>query len=118
MLEPWRLAAGTFAAVAVLAVWLVAGHGLWGQGPEPKQLGTLLYTATLLTVVSWVLMFHGALFVLNLTAAALIIPPHYFAEVVGRPVDWTDYLRVAVMASGMGTVAGAVGSGLEGKSVV
>lgn len=111
VLEPWRLVAGTCAALAVFATWLIAGHGLWERGP--RRLGGLLNTATALTVTAGVLVFYGALLVANLAAAALIIPPQYFGEVIGRPVGWTDYLRVAVMASGMGTVAGAVGSGLE-----
>jgi hypothetical protein len=116
VLEPWRLVAGTGAALAVFATWLIAGHGLWER--EPRRLGTLLNTATVLTVAAGVLVFYGALLVANLAAAALIIPPQYFGEVVGRPVGWTDYLRVAVMASGMGTVAGAVGSGLEDDATV
>ncbi|MHA6627337.1 hypothetical protein ACU61A_18015 [Pseudonocardia sichuanensis] len=119
VLEPWRLAAGTLASIAVLVVWLIAGHGLWQRGRRrPRRLDDLLNTATLLTVVSGVLVFYLALFVLNACAAALIIPPQYFSEVVGHPVDWTDYLRVALMASGMGTVAGAVGSGLENDATV
>jgi hypothetical protein len=118
VLQPWRMAAGTIAAVGVLAVWLIAGHGLWQRRPGPKHLDSLLNTATLLTVVAGVLMFYSALYVLNLAAAALIIPPEYFAEVIGRPVGVTDYLRVALMAAGMGTVAGAVGSGLEDDATV
>ncbi|TQM12015.1 hypothetical protein [Pseudonocardia kunmingensis] len=119
VLEPWRLAAGTLASIAVLVVWLIAGHGLWQRGRRRlRRLDDLLNIATLLTVVSGVLVFYLALFVLNACAAALIIPPQYFGEVVGHPVDWTDYLRVALMASGMGTVAGAVGSGLENDATV
>jgi hypothetical protein len=119
VLEPWRLAAGTVAAVGVLAVWLIVGHGLW-QRPQASvtRLGRLLNVATVLTVAGGVLVFYGALFVLNLAAAALIIPPDYFGEVIGRPVGIFDYLRVALMASGMGTVAGAVGSGLEDDETV
>jgi hypothetical protein len=120
VLEPWRLAAGTLASIGVLAVWLIAGHGLWQRRRrhEPEQLDDLLNTATLLTVAAGVLVFYLALLVLNGAAAALIIPPHYFSEVVGHPVGWTDYLRVALMASGMGMVAGAVGSGLENDATV
>jgi hypothetical protein len=99
-------------------VWLIVGHGLWQRRSEQRQLGRLQNAATVLTIVSGVLVFYSALYVLNLTAATLIIPPRYFAEVAGRPVGWTDYLRVALMASGMGTVAGAVGSGLEDDDTV
>lgn len=118
VLEPWRLAAGTFAAITVLAVWLIVGHGLWLRQPRRTQLGRMQNAATVLTIMGGVLVFYSALYVLNLTAAALLIPPQYFAEVAGRPVDWSDYLRVALMATGMGTVAGAVGSGLEDDTTV
>ncbi|OZM81356.1 hypothetical protein [Pseudonocardia sp. MH-G8] len=120
VLSPWRLVAGTLASITVLAVWLIAGHGLWQRRRlhGPGQLGDLLNTATLLTVISGTLVFYLALFALNVTAAALIIPPEYFGEVVGHPVGWVDYLRVALMATGMGTVAGAVGSGLENDATV
>jgi hypothetical protein len=118
VLEPWRLATGTVAAIAALVVWLVAGHSLWQHHPGPPRLRTLLNIATVLTIVCGVVVFYVALSLLNLIAAALIIPPPYFAEVVGRPVEVTDYLRVTVMASGMGTVAGAVGSGLEDDATV
>ncbi|GAA0930469.1 hypothetical protein GCM10009559_17880 [Pseudonocardia zijingensis] len=114
VLERWRMIAGTVTAIWIFVVWLVVGHGLWQRGPRqrPNHLG-LLNTATVLTVVTGVLVFYAVLYALNLTAAALIIPPDFFAETIGRPVDLGDYLRVALLASGLGTVAGAVGSGLE-----
>ncbi|MEJ3659276.1 hypothetical protein WEH80_40600 [Actinomycetes bacterium KLBMP 9759] len=118
VLEPWRLTVASLAAVAVFAFWLVAGHGLWERVPEDRRLSTLLNAATALTVVAGVAIFSLVLFVLNLAAAALLIPPSYFGEVAGVPVGWGDYLRVALVSTGMGTVAGAVGSGLENDATV
>ncbi|HXV94481.1 MAG TPA: hypothetical protein VD813_14340 [Pseudonocardia sp.] len=50
--------------------------------------------------------------------AALIIPAHHLAEVLGRSVGVGEYVRVALMATGPGTAAGAVGSGPERDSAV
>ena len=118
VLEPWRLTAATVGGIAVLAVWLIVGHSLWEQRPQPKTLGWLVNTATVLTIANGVLVFSLALFAINIIAAGLIIPPHYMAEVLGHPVALTSYLRVALMATVLGTIAGAVGSGLEDDDTV
>ena len=118
VLEPWRLAAFTLAAIMMLAVWLLAGHGLWARPPQPERRAPLGNVATVLTVGYGVLVFYLALLVMNLAAAGLIIPPHYMAETLGHAVGLADYLRVAVLATGLGTIAGAVGSGLEDDETV
>ncbi|WP_232667831.1 hypothetical protein [Pseudonocardia sp. TRM90224] len=118
VLEPWRLTAASLAALAVFATWLVAGHGLWERVPDDRRLSALLNAATLLTVSIGVVLFSLVLFVLNAAAAALLIPPPYFAEVAGQPVELADYVRVALLSTVMGTVAGAVGSGLENDAAV
>lgn len=115
-LPPWRLAGITVAAVTVFAVWLIAGHQLWERRRGP--LVGLLNTATVLTVLSGAMLFHLALLVLNGLAVALVVPPGYLAEVLGKPVGWVDYLRLALMSSTVGLIAGAVGSGLEDDTTV
>jgi hypothetical protein len=74
--------------------------------------------STGVTVVAGVLLFFGALLLINLTAAAAVIPPGYLAQVLGRPAAPFDYLRVALMATVMGLIAGAVGSRLEDDATV
>jgi hypothetical protein len=118
VLEPWRLAAITVAANGVLAIWLLAGHGLWERRPYPRPVGWLINAATVLTVVNGVAVFFLALFAFNLAAAALVIPAHHMATVLGHPVGAIDYLRISLMSSVLGTIAGAVGSGLEDDETV
>ena len=72
----------------------------------------------MLTVVNGVAVFFFALFALNLAAAALVIPAHHMATVLGHPVGAIDYLRISLMSSVLGTIAGAVGSGLEDDETV
>jgi hypothetical protein len=118
VLEPWRLAAWTLTALAGLGVWLVAGHNLWEARDPARPLTALRNAATVLTVAIGVLVFALVLFAFNAVAATLVIPPGYLSEVLGRPVGWTDYARVAVMATDLGIMAGAVGSGLEDDDTV
>jgi len=117
-LAPWRLATATMIAVTVFTGWLISGHGLWLRDPRSRPLGRLLNLGTVLTVVTGVLAFYTVLVTMNAVAAVVIIPPDYFAGTIGRAVGWTDYLRVALMASVLGLVAGAVGSGLEDDDTV
>jgi hypothetical protein len=115
-LSSWRLAAVTVGAVAVFSVWLVAGHDLWERRRGP--LVRLQNTATALTVLSGAVLFHLALLAINGIAALLVIPPGYLGEVLGEPVGWSHYLRVTLMSSALGMIAGAVGSGLEDDTTV
>lgn len=117
-LGPPRVAAATLIAVGVLTVWLIGGHGLWERNARSRPLGRLFNAATVLTVVSGVLAFYAALLAINLTAAAVMIPPHYLAQQLGHPAGWVEYVRVALMATILGMVAGAVGSGLEDSATV
>ena len=115
-LSPWRLTAVALGAVVVFAVWLIAGHDLWQRRRDP--LTPLQNTATVVTVLSGTVLFHLALLAINGVAATLVIPPDYLGQVLGEPVEWTHYLRVALMASALGMIAGAVGSGLEDDATV
>jgi hypothetical protein len=119
-LSPLRLAALTAGAIAALVIWLVIGHDLWERGPARDRIaGAWLRNAgTVLTLGFGALLFFLALFVITTTAAVVVIPPDYLATHIGRPVDWRSYLTVGLMAAVLGTVAGAVGSGLEDDATV
>jgi hypothetical protein len=113
-----RVAAATLLAVGVLTLWLIAGHGLWERKARSRPLARLFNAATVLTVLSGVLVFYAVLLAINFTAAAVMIPPHYLAQQLGHPVGWVEYLRVSLMATILGTISGAVGSGLEDTGTV
>lgn len=121
-LPPARLLAVVAGAVAVHTVWLVLGHGLWeppNRSTRPDRASTALRNlGTALTILFGTVVFTAALFVLTLAAALLVITPDYLGSVLGHPADITDYLGVALMGTVMGTIAGAVGSGLEDDTTV
>ncbi|WP_156058673.1 hypothetical protein [Nocardia rhamnosiphila] len=112
-----RLTGVALASVIALTVWIVVGHGLWerrGPGKPAHGHDTALHNAgTAVTVGIGAGVFFVVLFLLTLAAVCLVIPPSYLASVLGGPVGFADYLMIAVMASALGTVAGAVGSGWE-----
>lgn len=116
-LGPYRLAGVATSAVAALVVWIIVGHGLWERpAPARRESGRDLEmrnAGTVVTVAAGALVFFGALFLITFAAVLLVIPPDYLGTVLGRAAQPGDYLTIAVMASALGTVAGAVGSGLE-----
>lgn len=116
-MAPWRLALAYAGAVALFVGWLVVRHRLWERrtGSAPAW---LLNTATLLTLTVGTLLFTGVLVVANSIVAAVIVPPEYLAGVLGHPAGLADYVRIVVMATVLGVVAGAVGSGLEDPAAV
>jgi hypothetical protein len=67
----------------------------------------------LVTIAFGALIFFVLLFAIAVVAAVVVIPLEYLAQHVGEAADWRSYLTVGLMASVLGTVAGAVGSGLE-----
>jgi hypothetical protein len=116
-LSPLRLAGVTVAAVTTLTVWLIVAHELWERRPRGSGGGDpevrLRNASTVLTVAAGTVAFFAAMFVVALAGVALVIPPHYLASTLGHPVSVSDYLAIALMASVLGAIAGAVGSGLE-----
>lgn len=119
---PIRLAGTALVAVLALGSWMIVGHHLWERRPlfpdEPAREVRLRNAGTVVTVGVGTLVFYSVLFVVALAGAALIIPPDFLATNLGRPAQFSDYLSVGVMASILGTVAGAVGSGLEDDTAV
>jgi hypothetical protein len=117
-LGPMRLAGITAAALTALSTWIIVGHSLWEHRAPDTDTGDDRYLAlrnagTVSTVVVGTIVFFFALYLLAVAAVALVVSPDYLATTLGRPSDLGDYLTIALMATVLGTVAGAVGSGLE-----
>jgi hypothetical protein len=111
---PLRLALIALLAVGAMSTWLIADNGLW-EHPRSRRLRDevrLFNAATTATILLGVVCLYVLLLALTGTAAAVVIPPESLAEALGRSVGPTDYLAVAWMATSMGIVAGALGSGL------
>ncbi|HEX2297604.1 MAG TPA: hypothetical protein VHH34_03645, partial [Pseudonocardiaceae bacterium] len=116
-LQPWRLAGGVALAIAVFVSWLIVRHGLWERRTATPRAG-LHNSAMLLTLLNGVVLFSVALFAINTTLAVVMVPPDYVSQIVGESGGWPGYLRVPLMATVLGILAGAVGSGLENHQTV
>ncbi|MGW5054108.1 hypothetical protein [Actinokineospora sp. NPDC004072] len=121
-LHPLRLVGLAAVAIAAMTAWIIAGHRLWEARPQAVLVVDpqirLRNASTAITVVMGTAAFFTALFAIALAAVGIVIPPDYLAQTLGRPVGFGDYLTIALMASALGTLAGAVGSGLEDDSTV
>lgn len=56
---------------------------------------------------------YAALLLLALLITPLLVPAHLLEENLGDAVQVGDYFKLAVLASAMATVSGALGAGLE-----
>lgn len=74
--------------------------------------------STVITLFLGVAYMHVLLFGTVLAGAATVISPDYLQQTLGHPVDAGDYLTLAWLATSMGLVAGALGSGLETEHAV
>lgn len=121
-LPPWRTALVCAGAVVIYVTWIVIGHGMWERGSASTRRDHpstgLRNAGTLMTVAAGAGVFMAALFALILVASLVVITPSYLTSTLGHPVGFGDYLNVALMATVMGTVAGAVGSGLEDDATI
>ncbi|MFL5827704.1 MAG: hypothetical protein ACJ76V_14360 [Thermoleophilaceae bacterium] len=117
----WPRLAGMMAfSIVATIVWVIFDHGLWerpSNRPSREQV-VLFNTATALTVAIGVSVLYGALFVLTLVSASLVIDPVVLEERLGHPAALADYAALAWFASSFGTVGGALGSGLESDEAV
>ncbi len=116
-----RLITITTGAIIAMAVWIIAGHHLWDSDPHvhdarPPEV-RLRNISMVTTVVVGTTTFFGMLFAIALVTVAVVVPPSYLAEETGSATP-RDYLTIAMMATVLGTVAGAVGSGLENDTAV
>lgn len=111
---PWRLALIAVLAVAAMSTWLIADNHLWERARSRRLRAEVhLYNAaTTSTIVLGVVCCYALLLALAGTAAVVVIPPDTLAATLGHPAGPAAYLAVASMATSMGIVAGAVGSGL------
>jgi uncharacterized membrane protein len=115
-----RLVAMWFATIAVAVVSLIAVHGLWERPRDTRvrEQAMLFNVVTAITVTFGLVALYLEVFVLTLAGAALLIEPSLMSSRIGHPSDAADYVRLAVLASALATVAGALGGALESDAAV
>jgi hypothetical protein len=106
--------------IGVAVALLIAVHGLWERARDSRvrEQAMLFNVVTVITVTFGIVALYLEVFVLTLAAAALVIEPSLMSSKIGHPSDAADYVRLALLASALATVAGALGGALESDAAV
>ncbi|TCP38826.1 hypothetical protein EV191_1362 [Tamaricihabitans halophyticus] len=116
----WRLTLVNVLAVLAMIAWLIIDNSLW-ERPSGRQLreeAALYNAATTLTISIGVLCMYSLLFVVTLISALVVIPPDYLTSTLKHPSGFSEFAIVAWLSASMGTIAGALGSGLASEDAV
>ena len=120
-----RLAAGKLiltllVAVALMVAWIIGAHHLWERARDPgEREETVLYNAsTVLTLSIGVIVMSATVYVLTLLGSLFFLEPSVLGSSLGRPPTLGDHLVLAWLATGLATIAGALGSGLDSEDAV
>ena len=120
-----RLAAGKLiltllVAVALMVAWIIGAHHLWERArDEGEREETVLYNAsTVLTLSIGVVVMSAAVYMLTLLVSLFFLEPSVLGSSLGRPPTFGDHLVLAWLATGLATIAGALGSGLDSEDAV
>jgi uncharacterized membrane protein len=118
----WRHVLVGIASILVISASLVAAHRLWeksaSERAETRARVVLFNLATAISVALGVLTMYLALFVINLLAAAVLIPTPVLEKQIGHPPDVTTYLTLAWLVTSLATLGGALGAALENDRTV
>ncbi len=115
-----KLVLTTVVSVALMVAWIIGAHHLWERARDADEREeTLLYNAsTVLTLSIGVLTMSAAVYVLTLLGSLFLLDPSVLGSNLGRPPELADFLMLAWLATGLATVAGALGSGLDSEDAV
>lgn len=115
-----RLALINVLAIAAMVFWLIVTHNLWERpASPPAQRHMLLYNAsTAVTLFLGVACLYVLLFAVILIGTFAVIVPDYLQQTLDHPIGPLDYAAIAWLSSSLGTIAGALGSGLESEQAV
>jgi hypothetical protein len=119
-LAPARLAAVCVATIALAVAALIGAHRLWERAPDRRvrEQAILFNLVTLITVGFGIVVLYGAVCAASLAAAGLMIRPSVISGQIGHHAGFGDYLRLALLASALGTAGGALGGALESDAAV
>lgn len=119
---PIQLGATVVGAIAIMVTWLIAYHRLWEPtknlaGDEHEE-AVLSNASTVLTVAIGVGCMYGLLYLVNLTAAGVVLTPEALSQYVGHDPGFGEYAAVALLVTATSTAAGAVGLGFASEDTI
>jgi uncharacterized membrane protein len=127
--DVWRIAA-SLSAIRLAAIclgticgalWtLVGAHHLWERALDSRvrEQAMMFNIVTLITIGFGILALYVAVCVLSLAAALVTIVPSVMTKQLGYHSNFGDYVRLALLASALATIGGALGGALESDAAV
>ena len=114
-LSPSRLLMIGVLAITLMVLWLILSNGLWERAEHTDPTEVFLYynLSTVLTLSLVVLGLYLALFVVILAASLVVIDPDFMTEIMGSPVDFSNYVDIAWLSAALGVVAGGLGTSFD-----
>ena len=111
-LHPLRLLLISVVIVAVLTGWFIFRNGLWNsqKTDAPTWRGRFDNLTTIIMVGTSVALMYLFLAIGLFGFALLIIDSRHLSTELLQPINIWDYVEVAWMAAGLGSMAGALGS--------
>jgi uncharacterized membrane protein len=108
------------AALAIASVAMIWAHGLWerSSNPHTRERVVLFNAVTTLTIAIGVLTLYLGLLAFSMIGAFSLIPPGAFEAQTGRDPAAADYLNLAWLGASLATLAGALGSLIDGDLAV
>jgi len=121
-----RIAAALLLSIAIMVGWLIVHYHLWEPADDEEEgilaaghkRAALFNAATVLTLAAGVIALYALLLAVALASAALVIAEGAVASTLGHGVSTDDYFKLAVFATSIGLVGGALGSGFESQDAV
>lgn len=100
--------------------WLIANHNLWERSSDvgSREQMVIANTSTVATITVAVVSVYVLLFVVTLVASLVVIPGAEMERNLEHAASFGDYATTAWMAASIGTIAGAVGSGMADETAV
>ncbi len=117
--SPLRLVFLSLLSILGMVTWIIFSHNLWEKPSQhgKKRWRDLYNRTTFLTLTSIVSLNYLVLFIMFLVAMSLLVPPELFqirTQVEGSP-SFIYYLKLVWLVTSFGTLAGAIGTGLESE---
>ncbi|MDX6699481.1 MAG: hypothetical protein QOE65_2878 [Solirubrobacteraceae bacterium] len=115
-----RLVGLSLLAIVATCLALIVAHKLWERParPEERERIMLFNLATATTILLGVVVLYLALLAISLACAGALIPLGVFDRELGHAVGFGDYLKLASLATSLGTIGGGLGSVVESDLAV
>ncbi|PAV30631.1 hypothetical protein CIL05_05890 [Virgibacillus profundi] len=119
---PYRFIALMMLAILGTIIWVIFSHDLWEKATEKgeKRWRDLYNWTTFITLGAIVVINYCLLFFFFLIAIALFVPPELFKAWTGLDEDpsLVYYFGLVWLITSLGTLAGAIGTGVENKEKI